>query len=150
MLPNPLVPEVSVPKVEPAASSELKTLLDAFRDQSQAVNNLWAVLQVVGLALLGLVYKDSDLRHNGVVLLGLSILFAGFAYGNREALLRAQRILYAANQQLHSAEFLQTLPKVLHPLALAHTAKPPDHIGRAHWAFSACFLLGTWLPYIVA
>lgn len=108
-----------------AKSPDLAKILDLFNAQTATVNTLWNIFIGVNLAILGLLYnfKDFQMGKDGRIRVGFTVGFLIFAYANRSAILRSQKILFAISE-LFRGLGLDDSSKV-RPILLAHEAVPP-------------------------
>ena len=129
-----------------AKSPDLAKILDLYNSQTATVNTLWNIFMTVNLAILGLLYKDIHMGNDWRIKLGFTAGFLFFAYANRRAILRSQRILFAIS------EFLRNLSSEdgfkLRPILLAHEAVSPNRMEIGHWAFTIMVGLVIWAPEI--
>ena len=131
-------------------AADHETLLTVFKDHTGLVNTLWGIFQAITLGFLSYVYTQAEVRRSVGVLLGLSLLFAVFAYGNRASILRSQAVLYAVHQQFHDDAFAKNAPPGVVPVLRAHVARSVDETGRGHLATTAAVIIAAWLPFLVA
>jgi len=126
--------------------TQIKEALDIYVAQTGIINILWNIFLAASLAILGYVYKDRTLMDDWKIKLGLTIGFPLFAYANYTAILRAQRILFAA------ATYLNGVPDAGDPsfnqILKSHTAPSVRDIRKAHFLFTLLVLIVMWLPNI--
>jgi len=127
-------------------SEETKQALSIYVSQTGTINTLWNLFLLVGLAMLGYVYKDRTLMDDWNVKLGLTIGFAVFAFGNSAAILRSQRILVAATEYLNKVN--AGGDDSFNHLLKSHSAVSVESIRKAHILFTLLTLTAMWLPNI--
>lgn len=125
---------------------QIKQALGVYVSQTGTVNTLWNLFLVVGLAMLGYVYKDRTLTDEWEIKVGLTIGFAVFAFGNSAAILRSQRILVTAADYLNKVSVVGD--DSFNQLLESHKAVSVDSIRRTHILFTLLILMAMWLPNI--
>lgn len=130
-------------------SLDYPTLLSVFKDHVGVVNTLWGIFHIVALALLGFVYKEEHLRKSGVVLLGFSIGFLTFAFGNQQAMLRSERVLAAVDQQLSPDALATVQRRGIGPVLAVYEARTEEEVRFGHNVYIFLVVAALWMPFIV-
>ncbi|HEX8890982.1 MAG TPA: hypothetical protein VF779_17675 [Pyrinomonadaceae bacterium] len=125
---------------------DIAKMLDLFNSQTSTVNTLWNIFIGVNLAILGLIYKDIHLGDDWKIKLGFTAGFLFFAFANRMAILKSQRILFAICEFFHNLKFDDT--SQARPILLAHRATSPQKMRNWHLAFTIMVALIIWVPEI--
>lgn len=125
---------------------EHQFLVSIYKDHTAVVNTLWGIFQAVSLALAGFVFSQEHVRYNWFLLLVLSVAFVCFAYGNRRAIDRSQRIICAASAQL--AEEAKQAPPWVAPVLAAHEAMAADDQRRGHRVLTMGVIVVSWMPWV--
>jgi hypothetical protein len=131
-------------------SPDLAKVLDLFNSQTGTVNTLWNIFIAVNLAITGFLYKDTNLggyndpnwKEHFKIKIAFTLGFLIFAYANRMAILRSQRVIFAISEFLRNLE-LDASSK-LRPILLAHDAVSPNRMKHGHWVFTAMIALIIW------
>ena len=143
-----MLDEQSLAKIDEsglAKSPDLAKILDLFSSQTSTVNTLWNIFIGVNLAIIGFLYnKDTHMGGDWKIKVGFTVGFLFFAYANRSAILRSQKILLAISQFLHKLD-----PKAkVDPILQAHEAVHPTTMRIWHWFFTITVALVIWSPEI--
>jgi hypothetical protein len=130
-------------------SLDYTTLLSVFKDHVAVVNTLWGIFHIVALALLGFVYKEEHLRNSGLVLLGFTIGFLIFAFGNQQAMLRSERVLAAVDQQFTPDALATVQRRGIRPVLEAYEARTQEQVRFGHNVYIFLVVAALWMPFVV-
>jgi uncharacterized YccA/Bax inhibitor family protein len=128
-----------------AKAPDLAKILDLYNSQTGTINTLWNIFIAVNLGIMGLLFKDAHMGDNSFIKAGFTLGFFFFAYGNHEAIIRAQKILFAISEFLHGLELKDSQVR---SILLAHDAVAPSRMSAWHWAFTIMVALVIWYQEI--
>jgi hypothetical protein len=129
-----------------AKSPDLGKILDLFNAQTSSVNTLWNIFIGVNLAIIGFLYKDTHMGGDWKIKLGFTAGIFFFAFANRMAILRSQKILFTITEFLRSLDPHNA--SSVRPILLAHEAVNPRQMSLWHWIFTIMVALVIWSPEI--
>lgn len=124
----------------------VKILLAAYKDHAGIVNTLWNIFQVVSLALVGLVYKEMDVRGNRRMLILVTIGFIAFAFGNQQAIMRSQAVVWSSANGLNAIGAKGDATEQLAKVLAAHHAPSPTELRVGHSLFALLVIAALWAP----
>jgi len=123
---------------------EIKCLIDLYNSQLSMGTNLWTLFIVVSLGLLGFVYGSN--KTSKAALIVLSLAYIVFTFSNRDAVDRAQKIIYTSVVQIQS--LAQILKPELKETLNTLEASPPNIVYIFHHCMSGFVVLAVWAPLL--
>ncbi len=127
-----------------------ETLLSIFNDSAESIASYWTIFQVVSIAMLGFIFKESHVRTSAGLMTMLTIVYLFFSVSNMIAMDRPRTLLHAASVELqkYADSGPPSTPRV-GPVLRKHTAVEPWTALHGHCWMTFFVAALAWAPFIV-